>query len=116
MEISGKGLLHFDQETSFLISNQTYHRTNMFSPYQSNSCYESDYECVCIMINCKTCSVPLNIFSSVYIYMVLGCIVGELLHIISHRCQNRGQNVVLWTNGKGIVPYMFIVDDVVYVL
>ena len=48
--------------------------------------------------------------------MVLGCIVGELLHIISHRCQNRGQNVVLWTNGKGIVPYMFIVDDVVYVL
>ena len=30
MEISGKGLLHFDQETSSLIGNQTYQRTNMF--------------------------------------------------------------------------------------
>ena len=67
MEISGKGLLHFDQETSSLIGNQTYHRTNMFSPYQPNSCYESDYECICIMINGKTCSVPLNILSSVYV-------------------------------------------------
>ena len=66
MEISGKGLLHFDQETSSLIGNQTYHRTNMFSPYQPNSCYESDYECICIMVNGKTCSVPLNILSSVY--------------------------------------------------
>ena len=67
MEISGKGLLHFDQETLSLIGNQTYHRTDMFSPYQPNSCYESDYECSCIMINGKTCSVPLNILSSVYI-------------------------------------------------
>ena len=68
MEISGKGLLHFDQETSSLIGNQTYHRTNMFSPYQHNSktCYESEYECICIMINGKTCSVPLNILSSVF--------------------------------------------------
>ena len=33
MDISGKGLLHFDQETSSLIGNQTYHRTNMCSPY-----------------------------------------------------------------------------------
>ena len=66
MEISGKGLLKFDQETSSLIGNQTYHRTKMFSPYQPNSCYESDYECICIMINGKTCSVPLNILSSVY--------------------------------------------------
>ena len=65
MEISGKGLLHFDPETSSLIGNQTYHRTNMFSPYQPNSCYESDYECICIMINGKTCSVPLNILSNV---------------------------------------------------
>ena len=64
-EISGKGLLHFDQETLSLIGNQTYHRTNMFSPYQPNSCYESDYECSSIMINGKTCSVPLNILSSV---------------------------------------------------
>ena len=30
MEISGKGLLHFDQEISSLIGNQAYHRTNMF--------------------------------------------------------------------------------------
>ena len=65
MEISGKGLLHFDQETLPLIRNQTYHRTNMFSPNQPNSCYESNYECSCIMINGKTCSVPLIILSSV---------------------------------------------------
>ena len=38
----------------------------MFSPYQPNSCYESDYECSCIMINGKTCSVPLIILSSVH--------------------------------------------------
>ena len=43
MEISGKGLLHFYQETSSLIGNQTYHRTNIISPYLSNSCYNSDY-------------------------------------------------------------------------
>ena len=66
MEISGKGLFQFDQETSSLIGNQTYHRTNMSSPYQPNSCYESDYECICIKINGKTCSAPLNILSSVY--------------------------------------------------
>ena len=66
MEISGKGLLNFDQETLFLIGNQTDHRANMFSPYQPNSCYESDHECSCIMINGKTCSVPLNILSSVH--------------------------------------------------
>ena len=38
----------------------------MFSPYQPNSCYESDYECICIMVNGETCNVPLNILSSVY--------------------------------------------------
>ena len=65
MEISGKGLLHFDQETASLIGNQTYHRTNMFSPDQPNYSLESDYECICIMSNGKTCSVPLNILSSV---------------------------------------------------
>ena len=67
-EISGKGLLHFDQEILSLNGNQTYHRTNMFSPYQPNSCYESDYECSCILINGKTCTVPLNILSSVFSY------------------------------------------------
>ena len=30
MEISGKGLLHFDQETLSLIGNQTYHRKTCF--------------------------------------------------------------------------------------
>ena len=33
MEISGKGLLHFDQQASSLIGNQTNHGTNMFLPY-----------------------------------------------------------------------------------
>ena len=66
MEISGEGLLYFDQEKLSLIGKQTCHRINMFSPYQPNSCYESDYECSCIMINGKTCSVPLHILSSVF--------------------------------------------------
>ena len=70
MEISGKGLLHFDQETLSLVGNQTFHRTNMFWPYQTNFCYESDYECSCIMINGKTCSVPLHILSSVCIRLL----------------------------------------------
>ena len=50
----------------------------MFSPYQPNSCYESDSECICIMIKGKTCSVPSNILSSVLevyiIYNVSTCI------------------------------------------
>ena len=37
----------------------------MFLPYYSNSCYQSDYECICIVINGKIRSVPLNIFNSV---------------------------------------------------
>ena len=93
MEISGKGFLQFYQQASSLIGNQTNHRTSMFLPnysnscyesdyecicivingkrtsmflpYYSNSCYESDYECICIVINGKIRSVPLNIFSSV---------------------------------------------------
>ena len=65
MEISGKGLLHFYQETSSLMGSQANHRTNMFLPYEPNSRYESDYEYICIVIYGKTCSVPLNILSSV---------------------------------------------------
>ena len=90
MEISEKGLFHFDQEASSLIGNQTYHRTNMFSPYQPNSCFEPDYECICIMINGKTRSVPLNILSSVYYFSCIcnfskfdktrECILVEMLH------------------------------------
>ena len=61
---SVKGLLHFHQETSSLIGNQTNHRANTFLPYESNSCYKSDYERICVVINGKTRSVPLNILSS----------------------------------------------------
>ena len=71
MDIFRKGLLYFYQETSFLINDLTNHRTNMCSPYLSYSCYELDYECICIVINGKTRSVPLNILSSVYIYTLL---------------------------------------------
>ena len=66
MEISGNGLLHFYQQASSLIGNQTNHRTNMFLPYLSNSRHESDYVCICIVINGKMRSVPLNILSSVF--------------------------------------------------
>ena len=65
MEISGKGLLLFLSSTSSLIGNQANQRS-MYSPYQSNFCYVSDYECICIAINGKTHSVPLKILSSVY--------------------------------------------------
>ena len=61
MEISGKGLL--------LFYHQTNHRTNMFLPYKSNSRHESDYACICIVINGKIGSVPLNILSSVLCLM-----------------------------------------------
>ena len=71
MEISGKGLLYFYQQALPLIGNQTYHRTNMCLPYQPNSRYESDYECICIVINGKKHSVPLNIMSSVVTLFIL---------------------------------------------
>ena len=66
-------ILNFDQETSSLIGNRTYHGTNVFSPYQPSSCYESDYGCICIMINGKICSVSLNILSSVVVLLPLVC-------------------------------------------
>ena len=66
MEIYGKGLLHFYQQESSLMGNQTNHRTNMFIPYYSNTRYESDYAFICIVINGKIRSVPSNILSSVY--------------------------------------------------
>ena len=66
MEISGKGLLYFDQESSSLIGKPNLSQGKHVLPYQPNSCYESDYECICIMIKDKTCIVPLNILSSVY--------------------------------------------------
>ena len=62
MDISGKGLLYFYQQASPLIGNQTNHRTNMFLPYQPNSRYESDYECICIVINGKKHSVSFKYF------------------------------------------------------
>ena len=45
------------------MGNQANHRTNMCLLYESNSCYESDYESICIVSNGKTCSVPLNILA-----------------------------------------------------
>ena len=71
MEIPGKGLQNFHHQASSLIGNQAKHRANNnnnYLPYLSNSCYESDHECICIVINGKIRSVPLNIFSSVYTY------------------------------------------------
>ena len=65
MEISGKGVLNFHQETPSLIGNQTTQGTNIFLPYFSNSCYEPDYECICIVTNVKTRTVSLSILSSV---------------------------------------------------
>ena len=65
--ISGKILLLFHQQASSLYGRQTYHRTNSFLPYKYSSCYESDYECICIAINGKTSSVPLNILSNVFL-------------------------------------------------
>ena len=65
MDIPGKGLHHLYHQASSLIGNQANHRTNMFLSYLSNSCYESDHECICIVINVKIRSVPLNILSSV---------------------------------------------------
>ena len=54
MEISGKGLLYFYQQTSSLIGNQTNHRTNcvcLINPTLAIS--HSDYDCICIVINGK---------------------------------------------------------------
>ena len=45
MEISGIGLLHFYQQASSSMGNQTDHRTNTLLPYVSNCLYESAYEC-----------------------------------------------------------------------
>ena len=55
----------------------------MFSPYQPNFCYESDYKCICIMINGKTCSVPLIILSSVYHFI---CITRK---VWNKECHNK---------------------------
>ena len=84
MEINGKGLLHFDQETSSFIGYQTNHRTNMFSAYQPNSNYETDYECICIMISGKTCSVPLNILSSAVASSLLRTCVRYVMVVRQH--------------------------------
>ena len=65
-EISGKGLLHFYQQASSLMDPQTNHWTNLFCSLKTNSRYESDYECIYIVIYGKRHSVPLNILSSVF--------------------------------------------------
>ena len=43
----------------------------MFLPYLSNSRYESDHECICIVINGKIRSFPLNIYALSYFLCAL---------------------------------------------
>ena len=57
MEISGNRLLHFYQQASSLIGNQTNQMITCFCLIN-----ESDYESICDVINGKNHSVPLNIF------------------------------------------------------
>ena len=71
MEISGKGLLHFYQQLSSLIGNQANHRTNIFCQVLLIQLYESDYECIFIVIYGKICNVPLNILSSVFPHNII---------------------------------------------
>ena len=73
MEISGKGLPHLYQQASSLIGNQTNHTRNIFLPYLSNSRYEAHYKCICIVIDGKIRSVPLNILSSVLSTHITEC-------------------------------------------
>ena len=49
-EISGIGL-HFYQQASSLIGYQTNQRTNPLLSYLTNSHYEFNYKCICIVIN-----------------------------------------------------------------
>ena len=69
MDMSGRRILLFYQQTSSLIGSQINHRRNLILSYQSNARYESDNEYICIVINGKTRSVPLNILNSVVIGM-----------------------------------------------
>ena len=57
MEISGKGLFQFYEQPSSLIGNQSNHRCQVLLI----QLYESDYECICILIYGKIRNVPLNI-------------------------------------------------------
>ena len=57
-----KGSIHFHIETQSLIGNQTNHRTNMCLPYSFNSCYESCYECICIVNKCQNAQCSFKYF------------------------------------------------------
>ena len=59
MEMSGKGLLHSYEQASPLMGHQPNNRTSMFYRIKLTA-----YACICIVINDKTCSVPLNILNS----------------------------------------------------
>ena len=48
------------------MGHKTYHMTNICLSYKYSSRYESDYECIYIVINDKTRSAPLNILISVF--------------------------------------------------
>ena len=45
------------------MNHYTNHWKDMYVSYYMNAHYESDYECICIVINGKTKSAPLNILS-----------------------------------------------------
>ena len=63
MEIPEKGLFHFYQQSSSLIGNQTNHMTNMFCQVLLIQLYESDSECICIVIYGKIRNVLINILA-----------------------------------------------------
>ena len=63
------------------MSNQANYKTNMFLPYESNSRYESDYKGICIVSNGKTGSVPLNLLSSVHVFILTAVTIFSFLVI-----------------------------------
>ena len=68
------GLLHFYQQASSLIGNQTNQGTNMCLSYLPNPRYESDYECICIVINGKTQCSFKYLSSVCYILLLKICV------------------------------------------
>ena len=50
---------------STLMGHQINHMTNIFLSYKTKSCHESDYECICIVINGNTRRFGSSLLSSV---------------------------------------------------
>ena len=74
----------------------------MFLPYYSNSCYESDYECICIVINGKIRSVALNILSSVYSLTI--CHLSKLIHIVFIAVLSKCQSIFQFSDLINVGP------------